>query len=207
MRFIQHKVGRFGFTAVSIDELGASEYTLIQLVIDGSGSMFAHRHRIEVMISDIVTACLQSEHRHRLILRIVAFGPAPEEVHGFKTMLQCNPADYDGVLRSSGTTALNDAVLDGIEVAGGYAEYLTKYDLLVNGLLIVVTDGMDNHSIVSPKQVKDALTDASGQFDPCELTFILVGLCDSRIPDSSGVSTALRRLQKEVGANGLGILQ
>lgn len=202
MHLVEHKVGRFGFTATSLAELEASEYTLIQILIDGSSSMCDRLHRIEAMLSGIVAACQQSPHKYNLMLRVVTFGPAPREIHGFKMISQCNSAEYSGVLASDGPTALIDAMLNGVEASGAYAEYLDKQDYLVNGLLIVITDGLDNSSITLPNELMNALARASKAESLNSFTSLLVGIVgmsDRKSPAYKEVSGALRRFQREVG--------
>lgn len=200
MHLVEHNFGRYGFTATCLNQLESSEYTMIQILIDGSGSMFGHRQRVESMLRDIVAACQQSPHKDKLMLRVVTFGTTRREIHGFKMISRCDPAEYNGVIASEGMTALSDAILNGIEAVRAYAEYIDKQDYLVNGLLIVITDGLDNSS--SPATVMNALARVAKAESLESFSSILIGIIgmsDRSSPAYKEITRRLRQFQSEVG--------
>lgn len=157
---VKHKTGHFGFSAVGLDDLGASEYTLVTVIADRSGSTQGFQQAMELVLKELNKACFHSDRANNLLIRLVAFEDFAEEIHGFKLLQQINPDDYNGVLRPGGMTALFDAAVDGIEATTNYAEYLAKQDFMSNGFVVVITDGMDNRSKLTAARVKEALVKA-----------------------------------------------
>jgi len=150
--------GHFGFSAVKVDELGASEYTLVTLVNDRSGSTSGFQNDMEKVLKNVLKACARLPRADNLMLRLVVFEDDHQEVHGFKLLSQCNPDDYTGVLAPGGMTALYDSAVDAIEATNNYGKELSEQDFDCNAIVIVTTDGLDNRSKCTPNQVKEALS-------------------------------------------------
>ena len=110
------KAGHFGFTATKIDDLLASEYTLVSLVFDRSGSTGMFQNEMEDCLKRVIKACQRSPRADNLMIRVVTFDSQLVEEHGFKLLSSINLDAYDGCLRAGGVTALFDAAVDGIEV-------------------------------------------------------------------------------------------
>lgn len=167
----------YGFSAVRIEDLGAAEYTLVTIVADVSPSTDRFRKKMEAAIGSVVDACGASPRRHNLLVRLMAFASDVSEVHGFRPLSDCAPADYVGVLTSlRGTTALYDASVNGIEATSTYGEKLLSSGYSVNGLVVVLTDGVDNDSTLTVREVKAALGEASSAEKLESLVSILVGV-------------------------------
>src|SRR5262245_38756626 len=96
----------YGYTATRLDELGATEYTIATIVADVSGSTADFIFEMESAITRIVQACKFSPRADNLLLRLVAFDDSLSELHGFKLLENCHPADYGGRPCSGGSTAL-----------------------------------------------------------------------------------------------------
>lgn len=150
-------VSPFGFSAERLDDLGASEYTLVTVAVDDSGSVSAFRSDMEKCMKEIVDACRKSPRADNLMLRVITFGSNLEEIHGFKQLVNCSPNDYSNILSCGGMTALCDGVMNSVEAIGNYGKDLVENDLDVNGIIIVITDGMDNNSTNNMSQCKDGL--------------------------------------------------
>src|SRR5262250_999162 len=150
----------YGYTATRLDELGATEYTIATIVADVSGSTAAFTFDMESAITRIVQACKFSPRADNLLLRLVAFDDSLSELHGFKLLENCHPADYGGSLRSGGSTALYDATENAINSTTNYAQKLAAGDFSANAILFVITDGMDNASKISSKRVKAAFAES-----------------------------------------------
>src|ERR671929_997229 len=99
----------YGYSATRLEELGATEYTVVTVACDVSGSTAAFIFDMEAAIARIVQACKFSPRADNLLLRLVAFDDSLNELHGFKLLENCHLADYGGALKSGGTTALYDA--------------------------------------------------------------------------------------------------
>ena len=150
----------YGFSAAGLGHLGASEYTLVALAADCSGSVASFRPEIEACIRAVAGACHHSPRADNLLLRVVAFDDALEEVHGFKPLGECNLDRYDGCLKSGGSTALYDAAQNAIASVTRYGRTLVDHDFAANGIVFVITDGCDNASTLTPAEVKRALQEA-----------------------------------------------
>jgi hypothetical protein len=148
----------FGFSATRIEDLGATEYTLVSINADKSGSTDTFKPEMEKVIKAIVRACRRSPRADNLMLRLTLFDNGFEEVHGFKPLGNCNEADYDGVMgKTGGTTALYSSTLNVVEAQNAYAEQLVANDFSVNAIVVDITDGLDNIGGATPKQIREAL--------------------------------------------------
>ncbi len=185
----------YGFSATRINDLGAAEYTLVTIAADVSGSVQGFEQDIERTIVEVVRACRHSPRADNLMLRLVTFDHRLEEVHGFKPLMGCNPDDYRGCLRVGGTTALLDATHNAVAALTQYAQSLSQSDFDANGIVFVITDGLDNASSVNVKAVKAELGRAVRSEALESLVSILVGVD----VQSAAVGAALQGLQREVG--------
>lgn len=153
----------FGFSAVGIDDLGASEYTLVGVVVDATPSVSGFEKEMEAAVGEVVKSCQHSPRADNLMLRVTTFNSghdSPQERHGFKPLEGCNPDDYQGMMRLKGITALFDASCEMIEALVGYGETLVKADYECNAILFVITDGMDNDSTLTRQSVAQAVDKA-----------------------------------------------
>ena len=73
----------YGFSAKRIDDLGASEYTLVAIAADVSGSVSSFKKEIESCVREIVRACRHSPRADNLMLRFTRFDSRVSEVHAF----------------------------------------------------------------------------------------------------------------------------
>ena len=184
----------YSFSAVRLDKLAATEYTLAQVVVDKSGSVTPFRAELERCVAEIVKACKYSKRADYLMFRNTAFSEKVEEIHGFKLLSECNPDDYIGTIHPRGNTALFDSAYNAIESANMYADELTKNDFSVNGITFIVTDGGDNCSTFTPLMVKQAL-DRSVQGEIMEsMVSVLIG-----VGDNPQVVAALEKFRTEAG--------
>lgn len=147
----------YGFSGAQIDDLGASEYTMVTIAVDESSSVSSFKNELEKCLASIVEACRKSPRSDNLMLRIVGFSSSLREIHGFKELQNCNPGDYINSINPGGMTALCDATVNAIEAASVYGENLVNNDFQCNGLLVVITDGMENNSTNTTKQAVEAL--------------------------------------------------
>lgn len=186
--------GSYGYSAVKLDSLGASEYTLATLVVDVSGSVASYKSQLESTIREVINACKLSPRSDNLMLRLVTFNTSLDEVHGYKLLEQCNLDDYKNFLNVGGMTSLYDAAENAIQAASSYGKSLLANDFSVNGLVVVITDGEDNASRVTMNSVKTALNDVVGKENMESLVSILVG-----VETNAGVSSYLKNLKDDVG--------
>ena len=190
--------GNFQFSATRIENLGASEYTLVVLVVDKSGSVDSFATGIEKTIKEVVKACRDPRNPRvdNLMLRVVYFDSTVQEIHGFKPIPDCNESDYNGTFLPGGSTALFDASYTGIKSAADYGKALKAKDYGVNAVVFVITDGDDNVSKVGRKKVAEALKDAKTGEALESIMTVLIGV---NTDASTGLNTYLDAFKTEAG--------
>jgi uncharacterized protein YegL len=145
----------FQFSGVDVDTLTSSEYTLVNLAIDMSGSVSRYNQELKTCIETIIDTCKKSSRAEYLMIRLTTFNSNLFEEHGFKTLSIIDKNDYQQIRSPSGATALFDACIDAIEATEQYGKTLTDQEFEANGVLYVITDGDDNNSRNSLDQVVD----------------------------------------------------
>ncbi len=185
----------YGYSATGLDDLGATEYTLVTIVRDRSGSVAAFADELEECTQAVVKACQHSPRADYLLIRLVDFNETLAEVHGFKLLENCNAGDYRGRLRPGGSTALFDATQNAVEATVEYAGRLSAGNLSANAALFILTDGEDNASSLPPAAVKDAVARAVHSEALESVLTVLIGV---NVRDR-GVRKALETFYKGAG--------
>lgn len=185
----------YGFSAKRIGDLGSTEYTLVSIVVDDSGSVGSFAKDMEKCLKEVVKACKHSPRADYLMIRAVKFGNKMSEVHGFKLLSEVNPDDYDNILTCGGMTSLYDAAENAILATSAYGKQLVENDLSVNGIVVVITDGCDNQSTATVNSCKTALQNAVKGENLESLVSILVGV---NINDS-GIAQVLSDFSSKAG--------
>ena len=192
----------FGFTGATIDDLGATEYTLVTIALDETGSINGFETQIRDMLTTTIDACKKSPHSNNLLVRVIRFGsqykrqggPGVDEIHGFKTLGEIDNASYPK-LRGGGWTPLNDAVYSSVGAMNAYAKNLSDMDFGVNGITFVITDGGENDSTASMKMVKDEIKKSvTGEVMESHVS-VLIGIDTG----NGSVKTVLEKFQNEAG--------
>ena len=187
--------GAYGYSAVGLEKLGASEYTVATIIVDVSGSVDGFVTDMEAALKEIVKSLRLSPRADNLLLRFVTFSDTLEEVHGYKLLDDCNPDDYDGSLVIRYSTALYDASENAIAAAVDFGQRLTDDHYLVNGAVYIITDGCDNQSRMGAADVAKALKSAHKREALESLISILIGV---NINDPA-VASELARFNQEAG--------
>ncbi len=187
----------FGFTGATIDDLGATEYTLATIVFDESGSVGGFEPQIKTMLDTVVDACRKSPRASNLLLRVVRFSSSykngVDELHGFKPLNDVNTDDYAG-LRAGGGTPLSDAVYSGVGAANAYGKSLTDMDFLVNAITFIITDGEETYSTATKAMVKKELKQSvTGEILESHVS-VLIG-----IDTGYSAQAALSQYQQDAG--------
>jgi uncharacterized protein YegL len=147
----------FGFSAADISDLGATEYTLVNIVVDESSSVSAYKTEMEKCIKEIVKSCKMSPRSDFLLLRIIAFNSDMREIHGFKQLQDCNLDNYEDCLHPSGMTSLFDTVQNAISATENYGKQLYDNDFEVNSIHFIISDGCNNRGNTTPDDIKASL--------------------------------------------------
>lgn len=193
-----HKLAtnNFGFSAERIDELEATEYTLVTLVIDTSSSTLNFRDDMRKTVDKIVEACNKSPRSDNLMLRVCEFGSKFSEIHGFKKLSTVSTGDYDNEFNGGGMTALYDATENAVAATQSYGKNLTENDFQVNGIVFLVTDGAENASKATVNSVKDAFQGIVVSETLESMVSILIG-----INANSQLDRELQSFKADVGIN------
>lgn len=146
------QIGNFVFSGVRPDKLGSTEYTLVTLVMDKTGSVSpVAQDLLDAKIS-VVGACKKSPRAEFLLFRNTEFNANIDEVHGFADLASIDVSQYR-VPVCVGVTSLFDATYSAVAATNEYAKTLSDNEFSVNGIVFVVTDGDDNNSVQTPAAV------------------------------------------------------
>lgn len=187
--------GHYGYSTMRLEDLGASEYTLVTIVNDASGSVAGFCGAMEKALGSIVQACKMSPRSNNLLLRLVTFNDRLSETHGYKLLDQCRPADYAGILSPGGSTALYDAAENAVAAAAAQGRQMKDAGYSVNGIVFVMTDGMDNASHLAIPQLRHTLEQGVQDSHLESLVSVLIGV---NVRDR-GVSDYLKQLYADAG--------
>jgi len=144
----QHSLtgSHFGYSGADLSDLGATEYTLVSIIVDQSSSVSSYKNEMEKCIQEVVKACKFSPRSDYLLIRLVAFSNDMQEIHGFKQLIDCDTADYDNCIHPSGMTSLFSTAKNAIDATNDYGKQLSNSDFEANAIIFIITDGMDNAS-------------------------------------------------------------
>jgi uncharacterized protein YegL len=194
--------GNFQFSAERIENLvDATEYTLVTIVCDISGSVISYSDKLLDCIKSIVKACKKSPRAENLLVRLLTFNENITEIHGFKSLNDIDPEQYSP-LQCTGFTALYDATYDGVGATLEYAKRLTKQDYGCNGAVYIITDGADNRSTMTPFSIKEKIELALREEHIESIISILVALRDPNINGqrwANDVKQYLDKFYKDAG--------
>lgn len=134
------------FQAQDPRTLGATEYTLVSIVVDESGSVTPFKDLLEKILKAVVMAGYQDPRADHQMVQIITFGGSGvKDVQGF-TELSKSPSDFSGTLYPSGGTPLLDATARAVATTAAYAEQLSRQSFSTNAVIFVITDGCENTS-------------------------------------------------------------
>lgn len=192
----------FQFSAVKPSNLGANEYCLATIVIDGSGSTESFWPGIRSAVLESVRALRGTKTRpnpraDNTLLRVVVFDHVLHEIHGFRMLTECNDDDYQNLRCPAGTTALYDATYTSIQATLEESKVLEKNSFQSNGIVIVITDGAEypaNASTATRNMIAKSVQDARASEILESLVTILVG-----VNASGPTGTYLDEFQREAG--------
>jgi len=189
--------GTFEFSAVRPEQLGATEYTLVTVVVDETSSVAPFADDLLKTVKAIVAACQKSPRAENMMIRLLRFNETQTEVHGFKPLSAIDPAAYPP-FRPCGMTALYDAMYAAVGGTLLYGKLLADRDFEINGAVYVITDGQDNASGIRPDMIGDKIRQVESDPDVESMITVLVGL---KAPGSAanGVSQSLQTFQKQAG--------
>jgi len=172
----------FKFSAVKVDALRSSEYTLVSLVVDVSESVKKFKTALENMLKAVHGACFMSPRKDALLMRITSFSEVLNELIGFQLLANIKDTDMDGILHVGGYTALFDATMEALEVTVSQAENLNKLDYTVNATIYIVTDGENNRGKVRLSEPIKARVEAIRKAECLQnILIVLIGVTDNNV--------------------------
>lgn len=184
---VQSTMSGFQFSAIGMDSLESSEYTLVNILVDETGSVTGFQDNLEQSISQIVDACKKSPRSENLLLRVASFSNkgrgslTVREIHGFNLLSNIKADAYKGTISPDGMTPLLDATLDSIETLEAQAKNLVSQDYLCNGVFYVITDGGENHSNnATYVKINDALARIRKEENLESIQSFLIGVNDTQ---------------------------
>jgi len=193
--------GTFQFSAVKPENLGASEYTIVTLAIDVSGSTYDFIGMVRDVVKTVLDACQKSPRSDNLLFRVITFNNNIIEIHGFKELHMIDINDYPD-FDATGMTALYDAAYSSIGAVLDLADSLIQQDFSANGIAFILTDGRDNQSTHGPAAVKTLIDEAAKGEKIESMNTILIGEMDPSVTPAdwaNGTSRYLENFAKEAG--------
>lgn len=169
----------YKFSGTKLDKLGASEYTLVGICCDASGSVEPFAAHLERMLKTVLKSCAKSPRCDNLMIRLTQFNDTLTELHGFKMLSAIKESDYDSILQIGGMTALFDATDEAVQCMASYAQTLTAKEYTANGILFVITDGQNNRGHVTPADIAKAVKKARLAETMESITVILIGVTNN----------------------------
>ncbi|MEI7750087.1 MAG: hypothetical protein WCJ25_03720 [Candidatus Moraniibacteriota bacterium] len=168
----------FTFQGARLENLGATEYTLVTIAVDVTGSTSDFADDLRAALVSAVDACKKSPRSDNLLLRVLTFSSTVgiNELHGFKQLEEIDAAAYP-VFRPSGLTPLYDAVYSGIGAMIEYGERLKDDDFLANAIVFVITDGDENDSKnTTAGMIRSMVAEANREEKIESLVSVLIGV-------------------------------
>lgn len=179
---------QFAFSALAMDNLGATEYTLVNMLVDESGSVGGFDGELSDAMKIVLQSCQKHPRSQNLLMRTAAFeGSRIREIHGFTTL---DTIDENTLkVQPSGSTPLWDATLDSVETTAAYAKVLNDQDYFCNGIIFVLTDGEENSSTrANVSKIKDAVKNIRTTESLESIKMILIGVNDSHAQLKNGLN-------------------
>lgn len=178
----------FGYTSISVDKLGATEYTVVSCVVDKTTSVQPFKDQLEDMLQHIMEACKSSPRALNLLTRSTAFsagysqGSNIEELHGFTLLSSIDPTQFRGTINPDGSTPLFEATLEAVDTTYSYVKDLYDNEHIVNAnaIIFIITDGDDNASRnTRPSDIKEAIQRIKREEAIESIKTILIGINDT----------------------------
>ena len=191
--------GHFGFTAIGVDHLEASGYTLATIVCDRSGSTSGYQKPMEEALKSSIEALKKHPNNETMLVRVVTVDTQCEEQHGFIPVTDIDGSRYDGLLSARGVTALFDGCVNAAEAAANFGKTLIQQRYTANGIIIVITDGLNCAGKFSQPEDIVFVKDAFGKTTQTECLESLVSVLIGVVGKNIHVANELQKFHSEAG--------
>ncbi len=186
----------FTFSGTKIEHLGATEYTLVTIAVDETGSVWGFADELKNMLVMAVEACKKSPRSDNILVRVITFSDkhtrGVKEIHGFRPLAEIDTTTYPDIV-PGGNTPLCDAFYSSIGATNAYGKQLSEQDFGVNGICFVITDGEENSSVATMAMVKEEIRKSVSGEKLESMISILVGI------NTKDCKASLDRFYKEAG--------
>jgi len=185
---VGQSLGGYGYTSISVSKLGASEYTVVSIVVDKTSSVAPFKDQLEEMVQVSLESCKSSPRALNLLARSTAFsagwnsGSNIEELHGFTLLSSIDTAQFKGTIHPSGSTPLFEATDEAIDTTYSYVKglYDNEHISNANAVIFIITDGEDNASrIIRPSHIKEKIEKIRREECLESIQIILIGINDT----------------------------
>lgn len=184
----------FDPNAIQVDETINAVF-----VVDVSPSISTYVNDLNFAFNDFTQTMQKSHVAEQLMVSLVEFNEVVTVKSGFQPIKQIPTMNF---MPSGGGTALYQATFQGLQMAIDYRNNLEASGVMAKTLVFVITDGLDNSSQVSAKQVKDKLqTILSQEQNAFSFTTILFGVGDATDFEKAQKDMGLQHIAK-VGTTG-----
>ena len=187
----------FKFSGIRTEHLGATEYTLVTIAVDETGSVGGFANELRESLIAAVEACQKSPRSDNLLMRVIKFSSmfpnGIEEIHGFKPLAEIDARkDYPDFV-PGGMTPLCDACYSAIGAMNVYGQKLVDDEFGVNAIAFVITDGGENASVATMEMVrKEAERAVTGEIVE-SMVSVLIGI------NASDCKVMLEDFQRKAG--------
>lgn len=148
------------FNNFNPDEIQVDETINAVFVVDISPSITTYVKDLNHAFNDFVETMQKSHIAEKLMVSIVEFHDKVSIKSGFQPIKQIPNIQFQP---SGMGTALYDATTQGLKMALEYRSNLENSGVLAKTLVFVITDGLDNSSVVSANTVKKGVEDVLAQ--------------------------------------------
>lgn len=179
MEIYQIAGSNFTFQGARITHLKGLTYTLVTIAVDETGSIQDFADELRQSLVSAVEACRKSPFNDSILIRVITFSTrfkdGVNEIHGFKRLVDIDTNDYPQ-FRPDGMTPLFDATFSAVGAMVDYGADLMAQDFTANGIVFVITDGANNHSIATPMMIREQIRKVTQEEKLESLVTVLVGI-------------------------------
>ena len=191
----------FGFSAMPVEKMEASEYTIVTIALDVSGSTESFIDSLRKFPGIVLDALKKDPRANNMLVRVLAFDSDITEVHGFLEPDRIDKTVYESI-NSGGATALYDTTYAAFEATKSIADTLVASHRDCNAAVYIVTDGLDNESNSSISDIKKLISNIIRSEKIESVVSFLIGLNNASLTGANhgdSVEAALNSFKDQVG--------
>jgi hypothetical protein len=201
--------GSLGSLGVGLDELDSEDVTLVGFVIDMSSSMGGVTDAVIHAYNTELQALRTARTASSILVSTTTFADQPGLLHGYLKLDRVPLLDHATYL-PNGCTALHDAVLGVLDRLESYRGMLRDNGVRSRGVVIVLSDGDDNHSQKGADDVRreaerlvreEAITLAYVGFGSADLRAIAARIGFPHVLTANQTASEIRRVLGQLSAS------